>query len=88
MLLFTGVFGVVVSLKHPFQGHFFFGVRQHDLFNHSDVFKLIPDPRRDLYQDWSSWTVVGGSYSAVFCKTEQAVSVYFATRTRLHSVNL
>ena len=40
----TGVFGVVVSLKHPFQGRFLSSTRQHDLLKCSDVFKLIHDP--------------------------------------------
>ncbi|KAK1804763.1 hypothetical protein P4O66_003538 [Electrophorus voltai] len=33
----AGVFGVVVLLKHPFQGHFFFSIRQHDLFQYFDI---------------------------------------------------
>jgi len=40
----TGVFGVVVLLRNTFQGHFLFGIRQHDLFKYFDVFKLIHDP--------------------------------------------
>ncbi len=40
----TGVFGVVVLLKHPFQGHFLFGIRQHNLFNYFNILKLIHDP--------------------------------------------
>lgn len=28
----AGVFGVIVLLKHPFQGHFLFRIRQHDFF--------------------------------------------------------
>ena len=43
MLLLPGVFGVLVLLKHPFQGHFLFSIRQHDLFKYSDVLKLIHD---------------------------------------------
>ena len=46
----AGVFGVIVSLKHPFPGHFLFSIRQHDLFKYFDVFTLIhvinrPDTR-------------------------------------------
>ncbi len=40
----TGVFGVVVLLKHPFPGHFLFGIRQHNLFKYFNVLKLIHDP--------------------------------------------
>ncbi len=40
----TGVFGVIVLLKHPFQGHFLFSIRQHDLFKYLNVLKLIHDP--------------------------------------------
>ena len=38
------MFGAVVLLKHPFQGHFLFSIRQHDLFKYFDVSKLIHDP--------------------------------------------
>ncbi len=38
------VFGIVVLLKHPFQGHFFFSIRQHKLFKYFNVLKLIHDP--------------------------------------------
>ena len=34
---------VVVLLKHTFQGHFLFGIRQHNLFKYFDVLKLIHD---------------------------------------------
>ncbi len=40
----TNVFGVVVLLKHPFQWHFLFGIRQHNLFKYFNVLKLIHDP--------------------------------------------
>ncbi len=39
----TGVFGVIVLLKHPFQGHFLFSISQHDLFKYFKVLKLIHD---------------------------------------------
>ncbi len=39
----TGVFRVVVLLKHPFPGHFLFGIRQHNLFKYFNVLKLIHD---------------------------------------------
>ncbi len=42
--LLVHVFGVVVLLKHPFQGHFLFGIRQHNLFKYFNVLKLIHDP--------------------------------------------
>ena len=42
--LLTCVFGVVVLLKHPFQGHFLIGIWQHNLFKYFEVFKLIHDP--------------------------------------------
>ena len=34
----TDVFGIVIHLlKQPFQGHFLFGIRQHNLFKNFDV---------------------------------------------------
>lgn len=41
---FTSVFGLIVLLKHPFQGHVLFSIRQHDLFKYFDTCKLIHDP--------------------------------------------
>ena len=43
-ILFTSVFGVTVLLKHPFQGHVLFSIRQHDVFKYFDICKLIHDP--------------------------------------------
>lgn len=40
----TGVFWVDLLLKHEFQGHLLFGMRQHDLFRYSEIFRLIHDP--------------------------------------------
>lgn len=40
----TGVFRVGVLLKHPFQWHCLFSIRQHDLFKYSDRSKLFLYP--------------------------------------------
>lgn len=41
---FTSVFGVIVLLKQPFQGHVLFSIGQHDLFKYFNICKLIHDP--------------------------------------------
>ena len=42
LLLLTGVFGLDL-FKHPFQGRFLFGMKQHDFFMRFDAFKLVHD---------------------------------------------
>ena len=56
MLLLIGGFGVVVFMKHPFQGNFLFGIRQYGLFLYFDVSKLNHDP----------WFVINGPNTIVW----------------------
>ena len=42
--LLIGVFGVIVLMKHPFQGHFIISIMQLDRFKYFDISKLIHDP--------------------------------------------
>ena len=53
--LFTSVFGVIVLLKHPFQVHVLFSIRQHDLFKYFDMCKLIHDPWYAAIINRPSW---------------------------------
>lgn len=44
-LLFTNVLGVVVLLKHLFQGHLLVHIRKRGIFKYFDICKLIHDPQ-------------------------------------------
>ena len=91
----THVFGVVVLLKYPFQGHFLFGIWQH-LFKHFDVFKLIHDPwyminrpntvvwKTSLYHDFLRHHA---SLSSVYCGLDSVLGGHLSTTTRLKKNN-